>query len=443
MTHQLKRPEGQLKGGATVPAAGRRLDGGYLELRTVELCMAWGLLLAGDLRLVDVRVWLAVLEMRQRRRRSKADRSPHYTLDELRRLVGGGGGSLKASLRRLKSTNLVTWSEATPEVSTSPDQLTTANLEAVWGMYDAMPPKRRRIPVPRRVLRLLAGGVNRGVMATALGQLATCLFYHRGEGWRPTGSCKGSWIADAFGLSTRSVIRAREHLEGLGWLRRRESPGQWHLNKYGATYEVNLSWARTAGELEATLEQQRLSTTRMSPPEARNGTRMSPPREDQNLSTRRVNNQNPACGGGAGSSLKKGGRTKPTLRDITHDDLTSIDRLMVLFEEAEQGGLVDDTYMDRLNFAALAEHCRVRGTSNPAGMFARLLRWTKTPEGGSRAPAPAWHFITDGDEDAVRTKVSSFLYKDPIEERPKYAGDEDGGEPFGLSSIGNLCASFA
>ena len=68
--------------------------------------------------------------------------------------------------------------------------------------------------------------------------------------------------------------------------------------------------------------------------------------------------------------MKKGGRTKPNLRDITHDDLTNIDRLMVLFEQAEQSGLVDDTYMDRLNFAALAEHCRVRGTSNPAGIVA-------------------------------------------------------------------------
>lgn len=404
-----------------------KLEGGYIPVRTIELCMAWGLLLGGDLRPFDIRVWLAVHELRARRAHAGKDRAPRYRVDELTRLVGGGGGTLKASLRRLRATRLVRWSEGGPEVATSPEELVTANLEPVWGIYRAMPAKRKRVPVPRRVLRLLAGGVKRSVLATALGQLVCCLFYHRGKGWNPKGSCKASWIAETFGLSERSVIRARQHLEGLGWLRRVESPGQWHLNRYGATYEVNLLWARTAEEFSKTHARQKFSTAELSPPCARNGTRLSPPESDQTLSTRRNKHQNPSSGGSAGVSRGKGGKKKSlpkaTLRNLIPEDLASVPRLMELFDQAVSRGLVREGFMERLNFAAAAEHARVRGSSNPCGLFFHVVS------------KKLWHYITDGDEEAVRRKVTAHLNGEPLEDERRRGGEEWDAEcePAGIS----------
>ncbi len=424
---------GQNEGGGCGSDPAAKLAGGYVSIRSIELSMAWGLLLGGELRPFDVRVWLAVYEMRARRRpTSNQDRAPRYGLEELRRLVGGGGETLKASLRRLGASGLVRWSEGGPEVATSPEELVTASLEHVWAIYRAFPAKRSRIPVPRRVLRLLAGGVKRGVLATALGQLVWCLYWSPTKGWNPVGACKASWIADTFGLSERSVIRARQHLEELGWLLRKESPGQWHLNRYGARYEVNLSWSRSMPE---TLSPE-FSTTGMSPPAAPFGTRLSPPDSHQNPLTERNKQPNPApAGGGPRPGFSSSGdRTQaPNIRDIQRQDLASIPRLMKLFDQARGIGLVEDGFLERLNFAALAEHCRVRGTDNPPGMFARLLRWPKAPDGSTRTPSPAWHFVTEGDEEAVRLKLKAFLYEEPelLQARPGGGGEDESWEPVG------------
>jgi len=70
---------------------------------------------------------------------------------------------------------------------------------------------------------------------------------------------------------------------------------------------------------------------------------------------------------------------------------------------------VGDTFVDKLNFAGLAEYARTRGTDNPGGLFWRLLNWTKSPNGGARKPSPAWHFVTDGDEERVRLRLKEFL----------------------------------
>jgi len=163
------------------------------------------------------------------------------------------------------------------------------------------------------------------------------------------------------------------------------------------------------------MAKERLSTTRVSPPSGQNGIGLSPPESDQNLSTRVTNNQKPASGSGpqSGVSEGKGKEAKPNLRDIKRQDLGSVERLMDLFDQAKAVGLVIESYMERLNFAALAEHCRARGSENPPGMFARLLRWRKNPDGSARNPAPAWHFVTEGDEEAVRRKVSAFVYDEP------------------------------
>ncbi len=69
---------------------------------------------------------------------------------------------------------------------------------------------------------------------------------------------------------------------------------------------------------------------------------------------------------------------------------TDTGRLLELYAQAVALGLVATSEWSRLRFVAAAEHARAIGTTNPCGLFARLVR------GGSL------HFATEGDEQAVR-----------------------------------------
>jgi len=99
---------------------------------------------------------------------------------------------------------------------------------------------RRLVPVPRRLLRFIAGGCRRSLIATIVWRLVRCLYYSKGQ-CQPHGLCKASWIAEVFGVSVRGVKTARHELETLALLQRVEVP-QWVLNRYGQKMTINLQW---------------------------------------------------------------------------------------------------------------------------------------------------------------------------------------------------------
>jgi hypothetical protein len=77
---------------------------------------------------------------------------------------------------------------------------------------------------------------------------------------------------------------------------------------------------------------------------------------------------------------------------------------------------VGSSEADRLKFVALAEHARSVGQSNPAGLFAALLR------------RGAWAYITQSEEDAARRKLKAHLWgarstiSAPVSKRPPVIG---------------------
>ena len=71
--------------------------------------------------------------------------------------------------------------------------------------------------MPRRTLRLLAGGARPALIATILGHLLRCL-YLKGGKCSARGRVKASWIADTFGVGLRRVKEARQELIAMGWL---------------------------------------------------------------------------------------------------------------------------------------------------------------------------------------------------------------------------------
>ena len=108
------------------------------------------------------------------------------------------------------------------------------------------------MPVPRRIVRLIAGGARRTLIATILGHLIRCLFYKRGM-CHPKGCVKASWIAEVFGVSERRVHEQRRHLVALGWLLPQET-SQRTLNGHGLWVTINLAWDALAEAKERLYE---------------------------------------------------------------------------------------------------------------------------------------------------------------------------------------------
>ena len=117
--------------------------------------------------------------------------------------MGQGGGHLQASIHRLETLGLLTWSRTKLTFATSITDL-RGHLDPTGfhTMYAVLPNHARRVPVPRQTIRLIAGGCRATVIATMLGHLCRCLYYREhcciSGGW-----CKASWIAEVFRMDLR------------------------------------------------------------------------------------------------------------------------------------------------------------------------------------------------------------------------------------------------
>src|SRR5262245_9373142 len=277
---------------------------------------------------------------------------------------------------------------------------------------------QRRVPVPRHTIRLIAGGCRATVIATMLGHLIRCLYYreHRcvSGGW-----CKASWIAKVFRMDLRNIKAARTHLVAIGWLQMLPLP-QRLCNRWGSYSRISLSWTR------ATLAKGPLypddTPSPGSPPPPAFSTTGSPPPCIHQEPLQEFQHQQPAPPAdpaqpapscpipGPTSWAMTGGRSQgkartptpttpaPILRHIVLDDLQDTARLLVLFEQAHMQGLIGNSDSERLTFLAMAEHARVRGSSNPCGLFAELIRRQR------------WDYITDSDEEAAYQRLKHHLY---------------------------------
>ena len=274
------------------------------------------------------------------------------------------------------------------------------------------------MPVPRRIVRLIACGARRTLIATILGHLIRCLFYKRGL-CHPKGCVKASWIAEVFGVSERGVKAQRRHLVALGWLLPQKT-SQRTLNGHGLWVTINLAWdalpeakerlyepaVEPAGAGEEAPEPAAPGAdppAKLSPPPAPKPAQTVTPRENQKPLPRGAKNQEPASGGSTGvyiSQPKKTGAPadRPTLRDVKPEDLRDPARLLDLHAQAVAAGYVSPSEVDRLNVFAAANHARVIGSRNPPGLFVRILR------------SGLWNFLTQDDEDVARVQLRRVLY---------------------------------
>jgi hypothetical protein len=379
---------------------------------------------------MDFRVWFAAHEMVARRCQVDAAQVPDYTPRELHGLVGGvGGAPLQASLRRLEGLRLLTWSSTALTFATSPADLRGIDdLSGFFTMHQAITNHRRRVPVPRQAVRLIAGGLKASVIATILGHLLRCLHY-REQRCRSGGWCKASWIAEVFGMDLRSVKAARKYLVTIGWLQPCSTP-QSLCNRWGTYTRISLSWTRAT--LGKVTEETTKTPPRESPPPPDVFTTELPPLlKEHREPFQDLQHQKPAqtadpvppptppqhteptpCRPSSGVQKQEKKNTKtppthaPTLRHIVLDDLRDTDRLLALFEQAHGQGLIGKSDSQRLTFLATAEHARVIGSTNPCGLLAELIR------------RQLWHYVTESDEDAASQRLKQHLYGRDAPRRP-------------------------
>jgi hypothetical protein len=223
--------------------------GGYQLIPLVRLALAWWAYHQKLIRLVDLRVYFAAWEMRARRCRTPSPLPRRFGLKELQGLTGLSNKRLKASLSRLEAAGLLTWSKSAIGFPLSIEGVPFSDRDGFRQFLDRIPNRRRLVPVPRRILRLLAGGCRPAMIATILGHLFRCL-YVKGGKCLPVGRVKASWIAETFGVALRRVKHARQELIARGWLIPLQSK-QWALNRWGALIRINLDWSRLDGLVPA------------------------------------------------------------------------------------------------------------------------------------------------------------------------------------------------
>lgn len=389
--------------------------GGFARVSVHQILLVWWARMSGLIGPFEFRLWWAAVEVNARRvaaandrdgrKRTVANRFNQF--DEWAGLVGGAGGVEKTrrAFKKLHRVGLLTCTSNRIRFIESPDQLRCEDLTEYWSLVERVGRAARRgqpVPVPRTVVRLLAGGVGRGVAATMLGVLLRCVRRRKLNGaWvcLSGGLVSASWIAEAFEVGEATVKHAFKHLQCLGWLERQETP-HWVQQRHGARTLVNLTWSRPAEEPEAVGGFE--STPRK--PESCNVS--TPPLTETKNSLRDIKTRNPVSPDRSGFSGERGLK-KPTLRNVTPGDLRSTERLLTLFDHAKQGGLVASSDYDRLRFVTAAEHALVKGTRNACGLFMHIVR------------KKLWHFCTNDDEDAANRRLKRHFYGDTTKREPK------------------------
>jgi len=376
-------------------------EGGFRFISVVQLCAIW---IAYDAKLIrphDLRVWFAVHEMLARRCLAlKKGRRVSYTISELQELTERAGGA--PSLKRLAHYGLLTW--ATEAITFPINPHLAGQQTRLSDMLALVRNNQRHVPVPRRMLRFLARGCSRVIVATLLGHLFRCLYYRKGE-CHSKGFCKASWIAEVFGVSERAVKTARHGLEALGWLERIEIK-QWVLNRYGQKLAINLQW-----NIPALRKPVAESTLEIAPLPPAVAPQIAPLDSNKELHTEKEKHQNPVasvpsgflsalftemreqirnhtvtdetvrrillCSSSDAHAQNKSVTPRPTvavappsLANVLLEDLRDTDRLFALYHQALTAKLIGRSEAELLAFFAVAQHVITYGPANPGGSFA-------------------------------------------------------------------------
>jgi len=393
---------------AAIPA------GGFRMITNLQVCMAWQAYRSGLLRTYrDFRVYFALHEIDERRqaenrkRRCRKQVQREFVFDrkkltdEVHSLVGGAGGRhIRSSLQRLEQAGLIQVAEGSLTFDETParmaDDVSAAVLDMVNRIDSRKRVRARSLPLPRRMIRHIAGAKPAARAATVLGYAMRCLFPARG-GISAEGSCSVSFVAGLFDIHPRTVKRSRAELIAMNWLI--PCPADhWHVQRFGGRATVNLTWKDRSGIGGSAAGA--ACCTGLSPPPPRTDTKTPPPEANRNLPSGR--NHKPAERRANGAWQRSPPGAGPWLGHVALADLHDDHRLASVFGRACDSRLLNYCESDRLRFFAAAEHALRLGTRNPCGLFAETVRKS------------GWHMLTQVDEDRARVRLSKLAAATPV-----------------------------
>lgn len=353
-------------------------DGGFCFIPAIPLIAAWWAFKARFVTLGDLRVWLGFFEVVARRCVDRKTRSLSCVEHELTGLAGLSIEQLRASIRRLERAGLLLPNRTVSRWWHLPDAVAVDGRRALADAIQDVQNNRRRVPVPRRLIRFLCRTSRPVMWATVLGHVFRCLYYRNGQ-CAPDGRCKASWVASVFDVDLRNVKAARSELVEIGVLLMDPSD-QCSMNRWGPRVRFNLEWNG-------------VSASRRSPPPLDDfAAKSPPPKKDRELASRLEDQKPHSAGGSCSSSLRW---------HVTPSDLASSTGVDGLYHRLVASGVCVASEASRLSFFAAAARTRRVARQNPLGFLATIVR------------RGLWSFATNRDEDVARTWLRKLRESKP------------------------------
>ncbi len=383
-------------------------DGGYVHVSTFRLGLAWWCYRRDRLSIRAVRVLLALHELgiersafvwtEKKRGRGVPEFTPRFSVGEFAAFCGLPAKRARAALNELLTLGLVaeflperiTFARTIDEVDLSDDE-----RSEFFSWLDTLT-KRKRIPMPRRILALICESSSPAQIAFALGAVLRCVYLSPSKGFAYSGWLSLSWLSSRVGLSLSSLKAAKAHLMKLGWVQ------SGRVTRYGEKLSVNPAWER----IEKTAEGQSSGTnsgplsadsvTNSGPPKTREssfGTEIQKPRES--LPT----GETP--GPGIFKNDRGNSPETPRLSAIRPEDFRDVGRALELFRQAVKCCLVEDSEHSRLRWLAAVERARTVPAKNPAGVFLHIVK------------NRLWKYLSEGHWDAASQRLKVHLYGAP------------------------------
>lgn len=355
------------------PYARTKPEGGFCFIPAMAILATWWAYKRGILGLVDVRVWLANYEVVARRCGERPNRFPDSVEHELADLVGVSSEQCKASLRKLMRRGLICPIQTRFQDHVLIEGLDPGEQDELIEYVRSVDNHRRRVPVPRRLMRHLCS-VSRPVLwATTLGHLLRCMYY-RDAKCAPDGRCKASWVAEVFDVDGRNVKAARRELVRLGLLIMTPTD-QCSMNRWGPRVRFNLDWAGWK------------PVASPPPPQRGFAPGLPPPKRNRKLVSR-MGDQKPLSLTGACRGARRW--------RVEDADLACIRNLNGLFDRLVVAGECRPGEAARLAFFSLAARTRRVARLNPGGLLATLVR------------RRLWHYAAHLDEDTARNWIRAM-----------------------------------
>lgn len=353
--------------------------GGFCFVPAMAILSIWWAYKRGIVGLLEVRVWLAAFEAVARRCGARDKRRRRFVEHELAELVCVSEERVRSSLRRLERAGFLHWKETTVRFDYGAENLTAEQRLELRSCIESVTNHRRKVPMPRRVLRLLCRATRPVLIATTLGHALRCLYYRNNE-CCPDGRCKASWVANVFEVDVRNVKAARRELVELGLLVI-DATDQRSMNRWGLRVRFDLTWQPPS------------SHALRPPPRPAAKPGKSPPLSKNRELVSRSGNQKPAERGPNGACASGTEPHDPSIRNVTPRDLREPERVALLYATVVRQGRIRDSVSERLNVFAAAEHATAYGTANPSGLFVWLVKNRR------------WNYLTLEDEDRARRAI--------------------------------------